>query len=434
MRIDRLCSLTADNEGQRKRCDVLRGELAGLPAQARDSSGSRAITTTLRAMAVDERELMVVRQDAQDRAARHAAIVSAASLAACVSLALAAHLALSRSAKALARAKAALRHNQELYHALADNLPKMSTAIFDANLRYQLVDGAKLLASIGRTCDEFRGHTVEECVPVEHRDWVAELYRGALAGVEGTIDLVFEGRDFSLAAVPIHDAKRAIIGGLSVMTDITEGKVAQQKLTDLADQLRSLSLRDELTGLFNRRGFHARATEHAVVAQSTGRAFGVIFADLNGLKAINDCFGHDEGDAAIREMGAILEATFRVSDVVARLGGDEFVVLVRDADASALGALVERLRAAVEVSNVRVDRTVDRLYVLSASLGTAVWTAGNELSIDALLEQADHAMYVEKHRRGALCLLPSGNDAPTSAAARRRRASLTSPPGRLLER
>src|ERR1051325_2089609 len=111
--------------------------------------------------------------------------------------------------------------------------------------------------------------------------------------------------------------------------DITERKRAEAAL-------QSLSLIDELTGLYNRRGFLAVTEQHIATIRRSDKVPVILYADLDGLKEINDSLGHHEGDRALAKAAEILKETFRSSDILARLGGDEFVVLAAiDTDESA---------------------------------------------------------------------------------------------------
>ncbi|HEX8242992.1 MAG TPA: two-component regulator propeller domain-containing protein [Longimicrobium sp.] len=164
------------------------------------------------------------------------------------------------------------------------------------------------------------------------------------------------------------------------------------------EMLRDLSLRDDLTGLYNRRGLLALAEQLVREAERSRRGFDVVFADLDGLKRINDTLGHPEGDRAIRDAAGVIRASFRDSDVVARLGGDEFAVLVRH-DAlpggdAAVAAASARLREAVALHNA----TAERPYELSLSLGFSGYDPAAPRTIESLLDDADQQMYA--HKRG----------------------------------
>ena len=160
-----------------------------------------------------------------------------------------------------------------------------------------------------------------------------------------------------------------------------------------SDLLR-LSTRDELTGLYNRRGFLMAAEPLARLAERAGRSFVVFFADLDGLKAINDAHGHSAGDDAIRDATWILGQTFRSVDIVARYGGDEFAVLAPDAPPSTVEIVLGRLARWEGVLNGDPRRR----FEVTLSVGAAAWTPAEPRSLEALLSDADHAAYRAKRR------------------------------------
>jgi len=173
------------------------------------------------------------------------------------------------------------------------------------------------------------------------------------------------------------------------------------------EMLRDLSLHDDLTGLYNRRGLLTLAEQLVREAERSRRGFDVVFADLDGLKRINDTLGHPDGDRAIRDAAEIIRASFRDSDVVARLGGDEFAVLVRNDPvaggdaAAAVEAASARLREAV----ARHNATAGRPCELSLSLGFSGYDPAAPQPIESLLGAADQQMYA--HKRGKRLAQPS---------------------------
>ncbi|HEV2197454.1 MAG TPA: GGDEF domain-containing protein [Candidatus Acidoferrum sp.] len=164
----------------------------------------------------------------------------------------------------------------------------------------------------------------------------------------------------------------------------------------LQTELSNLALTDELTGLYNRRGFLALAERQLKLARRSGRSLLLFFIDVDGLKEINDVFGHAEGDAALKCTAEALEATFRDSDVIARLGGDEFAVLAIEASGQSEVTIRERL---TEFLNSASRQESD--YKFSVSLGTARFDPWNQTSIRDLIAEADQAMYEQKRRRSA---------------------------------
>jgi diguanylate cyclase (GGDEF)-like protein len=159
--------------------------------------------------------------------------------------------------------------------------------------------------------------------------------------------------------------------------------------------LLDLALVDDLTGLYNRRGFLTLATRDLRLARRGNETLLVAFADLDDLKGVNDTAGHAVGDRALRDTAALLRQTFRDSDLVARIGGDEYAVLVRHAGPESAGVLAERLKRQVREFNRRAARP----YQLSVSLGFATHKANTLGSVAGLLDRADRALYRDKRRK-----------------------------------
>jgi len=159
--------------------------------------------------------------------------------------------------------------------------------------------------------------------------------------------------------------------------------------------LLDLALADDLTGLYNRRGFLTLATRDLRLARRGNETLLVAFADLDDLKGVNDAAGHASGDRALRDTAALLRQTFRDSDLVARIGGDEYAVLVRHAGPESADVLAERLKRQVRDFNRRASRP----YQLSISLGFAAHKASTLGSVAGLLDRADRALYRDKRRK-----------------------------------
>jgi len=160
-------------------------------------------------------------------------------------------------------------------------------------------------------------------------------------------------------------------------------------------ELRSLALTDDLTCLYNRRAFLALATQQMRLTRRKGEGLLLFFADVDGLKKINDTFGHREGDFALVRTADALEQTFRDSDILARLGGDEFAVLAVEASREDQEVILRRLEKSLRKSNADESR-----YALSLSVGVARLDPRHIVSVGDLLEQADRAMYEEKRKKG----------------------------------
>lgn len=175
---------------------------------------------------------------------------------------------------------------------------------------------------------------------------------------------------------------------LIILTDITPLKL------ELA-RLQHQSMSDDLTGLYNRRGFLSVSSHQIDTARREGRKLLLIFADLDGLKKINDTLGHLEGDQAIKDTAHTLKTSLRTSDVVARVGGDEFVVLTTVAQGEYADNVIARLKAHIDSFNEKNRRP----YRLSISIGTAELDPESDVDLIELLNRADCRMYEHKRRR-----------------------------------
>lgn len=168
----------------------------------------------------------------------------------------------------------------------------------------------------------------------------------------------------------------------------------------LREQLRQGSLTDELTGLKNRGGFDSLAEHTFQFAIRRRQRLVLLFMDLDSLKSINDSLGHREGDAALIDVAGLLKESYRGSDLVGRVGGDEFCVLLIGASNREAQTSVQRLQDAIDGYN----RTADRPYELSVSIGMAVFSPDAPCSVADLMNEADAAMYEAK--RGIVIRLP----------------------------
>jgi two-component system cell cycle response regulator len=161
----------------------------------------------------------------------------------------------------------------------------------------------------------------------------------------------------------------------------------------LQDELRSLALIDDLTGLYNRRGFFTLAEHHLKLAERMHKNFYLIFSDIDNLKKINDDFGHLQGDLFLKKAAEILRYSFRDSDIIARIGGDEFVVLIPETtDYNAKGAIT-RLQENLEKYNKEEKKN------LSLSIGIANFHPNSNFSLQELLDKADKNLYTDKNNK-----------------------------------
>ena len=188
---------------------------------------------------------------------------------------------------------------------------------------------------------------------------------------------------------------------LQLERDIAARKMAEQALAEKAAELarsnqilENISLTDDLTGLYNRKGFLALAAHRVKLSNRNGEPFSIAFIDLDELKEINDTFGHLEGDRALRDTADLLRECFRDSDIVARLGGDEFAIFIAEADE---GQIAQRIRKRLSAR----PGEHDRLYKLSFSMGVVASDPAQHEEVEVLLKRADNLMYQQKRQTQA---------------------------------
>lgn len=241
---------------------------------------------------------------------------------------------------------------------------------------------------------------------------------GRPSGPGPDLRLLLPRRDLRVGRAPTREAFRAVLSGAKrdlagLLRDVHERaapgaggppgrpiddllaravRCAVQQYT-LQAELGALALADELTGLCNRRGFLMLAERQLKLGRRAGRSMLFFFIDVDGLKAINDSFGHGEGDVALVRTAEALERTFRDSDILARFGGDEFAALAVEAAGDGEEVITARLRA-----NLRAVTPRDCRYALTVSTGVARFDPARRTPIGRLMALADQAMYENKRR------------------------------------
>jgi len=202
------------------------------------------------------------------------------------------------------------------------------------------------------------------------------------------IDLVHKDGSIKIVEmhpIPFHwETKEAT---LIILHDITDSEALKTRLEEL-------SLIDELTRLQNRRGFFALAEQLIKQTNRSGKLF-IYFLDLNGMKLINDKYGHSEGDQALIDTAGILTHTFRDSDIIGRLGGDEFTVAINLDEGHEVKDLSDRLEANI----ARYNQQRNHPYQLSLSYGVVSYNPESPCSLENMLVEADELMYQDKLAR-----------------------------------
>jgi len=197
-----------------------------------------------------------------------------------------------------------------------------------------------------------------------------------------------DGRHFFQTFSPVFEHEGSVKAVTIVSKDIS-------KLKQMEEKLRTLSLTDDLTGLYNRRGFQTLATMQFNIAQRMEKGMYLLYADLDNLKTINDTYGHKEGDKALIAMAGIFKDTYRRSDIIARIGGDEFVVIPVGSSKDNVQTIIDRLQRAID----RYNRKSSFQYLISLSAGIAYYDPKNPCTADELLERADSMMYEQKRKK-----------------------------------
>ncbi|MFA6166309.1 MAG: diguanylate cyclase [Gemmatimonadaceae bacterium] len=278
----------------------------------------------------------------------------------------------------------ALRETEARYHQLLALSPDAVIVHAGGEVRFANIAAARLLGLENEQA--LRGRSMHDFVPLELRETLltspapenrehATRLRGQLRSQTGRLT------DVELTVGPcLYLDQPAVV---LLARDIT------QQLRYERD-LQALALVDELTGLANRRGFAFFAEAEVARARREQHTSVVVFADIDGLKQINDAHGHAAGDQAIRLVAQAFKGILRESDIVARWGGDEFVALIGEGGEAVAGQMGARLAGAIAAL-----RPAGLQFTVKASLGVS--TLDPVLPLAEAMERADQALY---HRKG----------------------------------
>lgn len=253
-----------------------------------------------------------------------------------------------------------------------------------------------VFTSTGYSANDMIGSNITSFVPTESQH--------SMAGFFGQIE--HDGLSSGLLPIVAKDGRRLTWRYQSILVteegrepyvighaiDVTELISAQQ-------QLREMSLTDEMTGLLNRRGFLTLAEQQLRLERHSGTARGLtlMFADMDGLKIINDTLGHEAGSDALKTLARVIKSVVRSGDLVARWGGDEFVILSIGAADENVELMTDRIQKGLEAYNASSGKP----YKVACSIGVAPINREGERSFEEIIAEADGAMYAEKRRRKA---------------------------------
>jgi len=294
--------------------------------------------------------------------------------------------------------EATVKTNEERYRLLLSYSP-VGIFHYDTNLiiTYSNTHFAGILHSsienlIGLNMKHLKNKAI---IPI-----LSNTLKGEIGNFEGRYIATFSTADvwISMTCAPFQDNNGAIIGGIGIVQDITERKLAEE-------EIKKLAFYDPLTGLPNRRLLQNRLNLALASSAVSGRSGALLFLDLDHFKMLNDTRGHDIGDLLLKQVSERLSSCLRECDIVARLGGDEFLVMIENLSVYSFEASVQ-----AEMIANKILTTLNQIYFLEqfeynndCSIGVVLFNGQNN-SQDELIKQADIAMYhAKKSGRNNLC-------------------------------
>ena len=166
------------------------------------------------------------------------------------------------------------------------------------------------------------------------------------------------------------------------------------RVEELEREMRIMATYDHLTGLFTRKAFLDMSEEVYERALEENGIFGILYIDIDNFKKINDFYGHEGGDKVLSYFGEKLISIFGRNDIIGRLGGEEVAVLVADVEFELLARTIKSMQRAISSANIVIDK---QMINFTASIGISIYTPQNRIPLDALLAQADKALYRAKN-------------------------------------
>ncbi|MCX5867166.1 MAG: diguanylate cyclase [Proteobacteria bacterium] len=280
-----------------------------------------------------------------------------------------------------------LRESEERYRRLVETMN--DGLLVQSQDRFTYVNN-RLCQMLGYDREEMIGRPLYDFLKETNQEIMAEQLARRSRGERKYYEIAWTGKSGNrvhtiVSPEPVFDDEGNYQGSFAVVTDIGERKQLEERLSEM-------SLHDELSGLYNRRGFLTLADQQLRMARRMKRKMFLLFIDLDRMKWINDTLGHQEGDRALQEVAHILKDTFRESDVIARIGGDEFVVLLLESSDSGTDICRRRLQEGLGASRAQGKFAPP----LSVSVGITEFDPEHPVSLDELLSRADALMYEDK--------------------------------------
>jgi diguanylate cyclase (GGDEF)-like protein len=225
--------------------------------------------------------------------------------------------------------------------------------------------------------------------------WQHELDPATRVEYQQRLSYILQLAAAALGKIEVHASLERLLGVQRQEIAASSASHAEElrQRDQAVSEMRVLSLTDVLTGLYNRRGFFLQAEQSYRLARRQRAKSAVIFADIDGLKRINDALGHEAGDAMIRDAALVFRQSFRHADVVARLGGDEFVAYTLDDEQP--DVILTRIAANLRAFNLMQERP----YRVSISAGVVLVDSSASQTLSHYVLLADAQMYAQKRSR-----------------------------------
>jgi len=293
-----------------------------------------------------------------------------------------------RRLRELKQSSKIIQHSESRFRSLVDSTDD-SIYLVDKNLNYLFMN-KQHISRIG-TDETYIGKPFSSFHTPEETELFTEKVKSALEHKKSEqyeYKSLRDGRHFLQTYSPVLENDNEPMAVTVVSKDITGRK-------KIEEELREMSLTDELTKLYNRRGLAVLGEQYLRMSARENRGLYILYADLDNMKIINDKLGHQEGDQALIKTANILKECFRKSDIIARLGGDEFAVFPVGFAGDNVESITARLLANITAFNLKSSD----IFKLSLSFGISFFDPQKPSSLDDLLAEADRLMYEDKRQK-----------------------------------
>lgn len=300
-----------------------------------------------------------------------------------------------RNAQRRQAAEAALAEREAQFRLIAENVTDMVSMLDGTGRRVYVSPSSEAL--LGYTPAELIGTPFSETIHPDDLPWLSQHVGELTRGEKSEVTVTYrskrkDGREIWVEAsvhVTFDKVTGRPEGAVAVTRDVTARKRLESRLSELA-------LRDQLTGLPNRRAFDETLKTEWERARDSGSPLSILMIDVDRFKAYNDTYGHPAGDECLAQVASALQAVVRTGDTVARFGGEEFAVLLPHTDEAGAKVTAEKLRAAVVA--LQKEHLGSELGIVTVSVGAAgLVPERDDPSCGALIvEAADQSLYRAK--------------------------------------